>query len=105
MTEEVAAADPEDPENLSPRLAKRALHHAVRGASLCDLEPTVLESIASLDGAVVVDHDGRLLTFGAILRIAPETLGMVRSVQGPEPSPPWPPPSTARSSKSARTGI
>jgi len=82
MTEELAAADPEDPENLSPRLAKRALHHAVRGATLCDLEPTVLESIASLDGAVVVDTTGRLLTFGAILRIAPETLEMVRSVQG-----------------------
>jgi DNA integrity scanning protein DisA with diadenylate cyclase activity len=82
MTEEVTSSDPEDPENLSPRLAKRALHHAVRGASLCDLEPTVLESIASLDGAVVVDQTGRLLTFGAILRIAPETLGLVRSVQG-----------------------
>ena len=82
MTEEVASDDPQDPENLSPRLAKRALHHAVRGATLCDLEPTVLESIASLDGAVVTDLDGRLLTFGAILRIAPETLELVRSVQG-----------------------
>jgi hypothetical protein len=82
MTEEVAADDPQDPENLSPRLAKRALHHAVRGASLCHLEPAVLESIASLDGAVVVDLGGRLLTFGAILRIAPETLELVRSVQG-----------------------
>ena len=82
MTEEVASDDPQDPENLSPRLAKRALHHAVRGATLCDLEPTVLESIAGLDGAVVTDLDGRLLTFGAILRIAPETLELVRSVQG-----------------------
>jgi DNA integrity scanning protein DisA with diadenylate cyclase activity len=82
MTEEIVADDPQDPENLSPRFAKRALHHAVRGASLCDLEPAVLESIASLDGAVVVDVDGRLLTFGAILRIAPETLELVRSVQG-----------------------
>ena len=82
ITEEIADDDPQDPENLSPRLAKRALHHAVRGASLCDLEPMVLESIASLDGAVVIDQDGRLLTFGAILRIAPETLELVRSVQG-----------------------
>jgi DNA integrity scanning protein DisA with diadenylate cyclase activity len=82
MTEEVAVDDPHDPENLSPRLAKRALHHAVRGASLCDLEPAVLEAIASIDGAVVVDQEGRLLTFGAILRIAPEVLQMVRSVQG-----------------------
>ena len=42
----------------------------------------MLESIAGLDGAVVVDTDGRLLTFGAILRIAPDTLELVRSVQG-----------------------
>jgi hypothetical protein len=82
MTEEVAADDPHDPENLSPRLAKRALHHAVRGASLCDLEPAVLEAIAGIDGAVAVDQEGRLLTFGAILRIAPDVLQMVRSVQG-----------------------
>jgi hypothetical protein len=82
ITEEVAVDDPQDPENLSPHLAKRALHHAVRGSTLCDLEPAVLESIASLDGAVVIDQIGRLLTFGAILRIAPETLELVRSVQG-----------------------
>ncbi|QEH35816.1 DisA bacterial checkpoint controller nucleotide-binding protein [Aquisphaera giovannonii] len=82
MTEEVAVDDPQDPENLSPRLAKRALHHAIRGADLCDMEPAVLESIASLDGAVVVDTEGAVLTFGAILRIAPETLELVRSVQG-----------------------
>ena len=94
MTEEVAIDDPQDPENLSPRFAKQALHHAVRGATLCDLEPVVLESIASLDGAVVVDQIGRLLTFGAILRIAPETLELVRSVQGREPSPPLRHPST-----------
>ena len=50
--------------------------------TLCDFEPAVLESIAGLDGAVVIDTDGRLLTFGAILRIAPDTLELVRSVQG-----------------------
>jgi hypothetical protein len=82
MTEEVAFDDPQDPENLSPRLAKRALHHAVRGMSIDQLEPTVLEAIASLDGAVVAAPDGRLLTFGAILRINPEVLDLGRSVQG-----------------------
>jgi hypothetical protein len=50
--------------------------------TLADLEPSVLEAIASLDGAVVTDLDGRLLTFGAILRIAPEALEMGRSVSG-----------------------
>ena len=82
ITEEIAVDDPQDPENLSPRMAKQALHHSVRGANLCDLEPAVLESIAGLDGAVVVDGSGRLLTFGAILRIAPESLELARSVQG-----------------------
>jgi DNA integrity scanning protein DisA with diadenylate cyclase activity len=82
MNEEVAVDDPQDPENLSPRLAKRALHHAVRGMTVSQLEPTVLEAIASLDGAVVTDPDGVLLTFGAILRINPEVLDLGRSVQG-----------------------
>jgi hypothetical protein len=78
----VVADDPQDPENLSPKHAKRALHHVVRGMSLADLEPSVLEAIGSLDGAVVTDQDGQLLTFGAILRIAPESLELGRAVQG-----------------------
>jgi DNA integrity scanning protein DisA with diadenylate cyclase activity len=82
MATEVAVDDPQDPENLSPRHAKRALHHVVRGMNLVDLEPSVLEAIGGLDGAVVTDLDGRLITFGAILRIAAETLDMGRAVQG-----------------------
>ncbi|HEY2157670.1 MAG TPA: hypothetical protein VGH33_18720, partial [Isosphaeraceae bacterium] len=71
-----------DPDNLSPRLAKRSLHHVVRDQALFDLDPAVLESIAGIDGAVVVDRDGRLLTFGAILRIDPEALRVARAVEG-----------------------
>jgi hypothetical protein len=82
IVEEVAADDPQDPDNLSPRLAKRSLHHVVRGRTLHDLEDTVLEALAGLDGAVVTDLDGRLLTFGAILRIAPEALKIARAVEG-----------------------
>jgi hypothetical protein len=82
ISTEVAADDPQDPENLSPKHAKRALHHVVRGMNLADLEPSVLEAIACLDGAVVTDQNGRLLTFGAILRIAPESLELGRAVQG-----------------------
>ena len=82
ISREVLADDPEDPDNLSPKHAKRSLHHVVRGMTLADLDPSVLEAIASLDGAVVTDLDGRLLTFGAILRIAPETLELGRAVQG-----------------------
>ena len=82
IAQEVGSDDPQDPENLSPRHAKRALHHVVRGMRLADLEPSVLEAIACLDGAVVTDHEGTLITFGAILRIAPESLEMGRAVQG-----------------------
>ncbi len=82
IEEEVGADDPQDPENLSPRQAKRALHHVVRGQKLTDLDPTVLEALAGIDGAVVTDLEGRLLTFGAILRIAPEALKIARAVEG-----------------------
>ena len=70
--------------------------------NLADLEPSVLEAIACLDGAVVTDHDGRLLTFGAILRIAPESLELGRAVQVREPWPAWPRRCMVRCSRSAR---
>src|SRR4051794_22081951 len=82
IDEEVAIDDPEDPDNLSPRLAKRSPPHVVRGRGIPDIAPAVLESLAGIDGAVVTDRDGRLLTFGAILRIAPETLKVARAVEG-----------------------
>jgi hypothetical protein len=49
-------------------LARRALHYLARNRSATDLEPSVLESLASLDGALVTDRSGRLIAFGAILR-------------------------------------
>jgi len=54
--------------NLGDPLAKRALHYLVRGRSITEIDPPVLEALAGLDGAVVVDRSGRLLAFGAILR-------------------------------------
>lgn len=58
------------PEALAPRdpLAKRALHYLARDRHLADLDLSVLEALASLDGAVVADRSGRILGFGAILR-------------------------------------
>lgn len=74
----IAAHDligPEPPPNgppieLAPNdpLARRALHYLARGRSAGTLAPTVLEALASLDGALATDRDGRLLAFGAILR-------------------------------------
>jgi DNA integrity scanning protein DisA with diadenylate cyclase activity len=82
IVEDVMTDDPQDPDNLSPRLAKRSLHHVVRGRTLLDLDESVLEAVAGLDGAVATDADGRLITFGAILRIAPEALKVARAVEG-----------------------
>ena len=36
-----------------------------------DLDRSVFESLASLDGAIVLDREGNLLSFGAILRVPP----------------------------------
>ena len=74
--------DPNDLDNLSPILAKRALHHIVHGLSIVDLDLSLLEAIAGLDGAVVTDLDGRLITFGAILRVGPDTQQFARAVEG-----------------------
>ncbi len=58
------------PEELAPGdpLAKRALHYLARDRTVTELDPPVLEALAGLDGATVVDRNGRLLAFGAILR-------------------------------------
>lgn len=80
--EEIAADDPDDPDNVLPRLAKRALHHLAHRRNLTDLDDSVLEALASIDGSVVTDRRGRLLSFGAILRITPETVLSPRAVQG-----------------------
>src|SRR5262249_22627320 len=68
IVDEVCADDPHDPDNLSPRMAKRALHHIVWGQHMQDLDDSVIEALAGLDGAVVTDCRGRMLAFGAILR-------------------------------------
>jgi len=74
--------DPQDPDNISPRMAKRALHHLVWGQDVAALDDAVLESLGAIDGAVVTDLRGRLLAFGAILRITPEAILAARAVEG-----------------------
>ena len=51
--------------------AKNQLHYLLRKARATELAPAVLESIAQIDGSVVLDRDSRLLAFGAILRHHP----------------------------------
>ncbi len=49
-------------------LTKRSIHYLAGSRSLLTLDASVVEALASLDGALVADGDGRLLAFGAILR-------------------------------------
>jgi DNA integrity scanning protein DisA with diadenylate cyclase activity len=51
--------------------AKNQLHYLLRKTRATELSPGVLESIAQIDGSVVLDHESRLLAFGAILRHHP----------------------------------
>jgi hypothetical protein len=44
------------------------LHYLLRSARATELSVAVLESIAQIDGSVVLDRDSKLVAFGAILR-------------------------------------
>jgi len=48
--------------------SKQQFHYLLRGKSVLDLTPTVLESIARIDGAIVMDRGSNLIAFGSILR-------------------------------------
>ena len=72
----VAAADrldvpvlPEAP--ASGAVSRREILHVLEGRTVTDLDPSVISTLASLDGAIVVDREGRLLAAGAILRHPP----------------------------------
>jgi len=43
-------------------------HYLLRDRTVVELEPAILQSIAGVDGGIVLDRRGRLLAFGAILR-------------------------------------
>jgi DNA integrity scanning protein DisA with diadenylate cyclase activity len=49
-------------------LVKRRFHYLLRDRDALRLAPSVLESVARIDGAIVLDRDANLLAFGAILQ-------------------------------------
>jgi hypothetical protein len=51
-----------------PPYKKDHVHYLLRDKHILDLEPSVLESVARMDGGVVMDREGNLLAVGAILR-------------------------------------
>jgi hypothetical protein len=62
-------------ENEAPASSQKGqVHYLLRGKSLLDMELSVLQSIARVDGGIVIARDGRLLAFGAILRNGGEFL-------------------------------
>jgi hypothetical protein len=52
--------------------SKQQLHYLLRGKRVLDLPPPVLESVARIDGAIVLDSSSNLLAFAAILQ--PQTV-------------------------------
>jgi len=62
-------------ENEAPASSQKGqVHYLLRGKSVLDMELSVLQSIARVDGGIVIARDGRLLAFGAILRNGGEFL-------------------------------
>ncbi|HLK68687.1 MAG TPA: hypothetical protein VKU19_34890 [Bryobacteraceae bacterium] len=51
---------------------KGQIHYLLRGKNVLTLDLSVLQSIARVDGGIVLSRDGNLLAFGAILRNAGE---------------------------------
>lgn len=47
---------------------KDQLHYLLRGRRVVDLPLSILETVARIDGAIVLGRDSQLLAFGAILR-------------------------------------
>jgi DisA bacterial checkpoint controller nucleotide-binding len=48
--------------------SNQQFHYLLRDRRLLDIAPGVLESVARIDGAIVLDRAGNLLAFGTILR-------------------------------------
>jgi len=48
--------------------SKRRFHYLLRGQNILQMAQPVLETVARIDGAIVVDCDANLLAFGAILQ-------------------------------------
>jgi hypothetical protein len=52
----------------SSERSKQQLHYLLRGKRVLDLPSPVVESVARIDGAIVLDRSSDLLAFGAILQ-------------------------------------
>lgn len=62
--------------------SKDQLHYLLRQKHVSDMALTVLETLARIDGAIVLDRAANLLAFGAILRHPTTTSGPLRATEG-----------------------
>ena len=62
--------------------SKNQLHYLLRCQRVTEISQPVLETIARIDGSIVLDRDGSLLAFGAILRHSPVALTADEVVEG-----------------------
>jgi hypothetical protein len=61
-------------ETLAEGSDKSQIHYLLCRKRILELEPSVLQSIARVDGGIVMDREGCLLAFGAILRSGGEPM-------------------------------
>ena len=62
--------------------SKNQLHYLLRSQRVTEISQPVLETIARIDGSIVIDRDGNLLAFGAILRHSPVAVAPDEVVEG-----------------------
>jgi DNA integrity scanning protein DisA with diadenylate cyclase activity len=63
---------------LGEKTSKQSFHYLLRGSNVLTLPSPVLETVAAIDGAVVLSRDGGIIDVAAILRNDPAT----RSIEG-----------------------
>jgi DNA integrity scanning protein DisA with diadenylate cyclase activity len=63
----LASSDLLSEQNSSTGGSKDQLHYLLRNKRVLDLAPTVVETLARIDGAIVLDREANFLAFGAIL--------------------------------------
>jgi hypothetical protein len=62
--------------------SRQALHYLVRHKRLLDIAPSLIESLAHIDGAIVLDARSNILAFGAIVQPLSETPGALPAEGG-----------------------
>jgi hypothetical protein len=71
-----------EPVTHSRHASRRELLSLLAARDVLSLDRSVLEALASLDGATVLDRDGRVLAAGAILRHPPDDVSIGERVEG-----------------------